>query len=150
MLSYGIYTACKASGILLFFNLHQKTCLLILERGRGKERESERNMEVTSIHQLPLVHTRTRDKICNPGRCLTKKGTQDRLVHGTMLQSSHTDQDCVILKDTCSKPGINIWHCLSHSYRYQDMKEKIRALISMPFSHICKYFTSYFRNSKFY
>ena len=97
-----------------------------------------------NIHQLPLVHTRTRDQICNPCMCLTENGTHDLLVYRTMLQSNHTNQDGVSLKGTCSKPGINTWPCLSHSYRYQDVKEKIRVLISMPFSHICKYFTTYF------
>ena len=41
-----------------FFNPYPRTCLLILERGEGRERQRERNIDVReNINQLPLIGT---------------------------------------------------------------------------------------------
>ena len=39
-----------------FFNSHPKTCLLILERGEGREREWERNIDVREKHRSVASH----------------------------------------------------------------------------------------------
>ena len=51
----------------LYFYLHLKTCLLILERGREGERT--RNINMRNIDRLPLVHAPTGDQTCNLGMC---------------------------------------------------------------------------------
>ena len=61
--------------ILLFFNSHQRICLLILEseeegeskRERERERERERNMDERNTNQLPPIHTPTGDGTRNLG-----------------------------------------------------------------------------------
>ena len=56
------------------FYPHLRTRLLILERGEGREREKERN-----IDGLPLVHALTWDQARNLGLC------PDPLVYGMAL-----------------------------------------------------------------
>ena len=42
--------------VFLFLNSHPRTCLLILERREGRERERKRNIDVREKHQhLPLM-----------------------------------------------------------------------------------------------
>ena len=43
-----------------FFNI-------FLERGEGREKEKETDMDVRNIDQLPLECSWTRDQTCNPG-----------------------------------------------------------------------------------
>ena len=43
--------------LLLFFYLHLRTCLLILQRGEWREKETERNINVREKHQLVATHT---------------------------------------------------------------------------------------------
>ena len=38
--------------ITIFLNPYPRTCLLILERGEGREKERERNIDVREKHQL--------------------------------------------------------------------------------------------------
>ena len=43
--------------------------LFILERGEGREKKRERNIDVRNIHQLNLVHAPTGEQTCNLGMC---------------------------------------------------------------------------------
>ena len=52
-------------GFFFFLNLHPRTCLLILERGEGREREGERNMDVSNIDWLPPLQVPTGDQTLN-------------------------------------------------------------------------------------
>ena len=50
--------------LAIFLNIY-----LFLERGEGRKKEWERNIDVRNINLLPLVHAPTRDQTCNPGTC---------------------------------------------------------------------------------
>ena len=53
----------------IFFYLLKNFIYLFLERGKGREKERERNIDVWEKHWLPLAHTPTRDRTRNPGTC---------------------------------------------------------------------------------
>ena len=55
--------SCIFKQILVYFSLF----ILFLERGEGRGKDKERNIDVRNIDQLPLVRTLTRDPTCNLG-----------------------------------------------------------------------------------
>ena len=65
----------KLQFMVLIFYSHPRTCLLILERQEGKEREREGKTLICerNIDHLPLACTPTRDQACNPGMCLSRE-----------------------------------------------------------------------------
>lgn len=64
--------------------------LIFFEREgeRGNERKRVRERSIGCLPYMPLPWIEPRTWVC----ALTENGTHDPLVHGTMLQPSHTSQ----------------------------------------------------------
>ena len=68
-LSYPMWWPLTVGGCINFFYPHPRMCLLILERGKGRQREKEISMQESNIDRLPPVCTPTRDRTPNLGMC---------------------------------------------------------------------------------
>ena len=92
-----------------YFYPHSRTCILILERWEGREKERERNIDVREKHQSGASHKRP-DQGPNLQCALTRNRTGDLLLCSMMPnQLSHTGQSSKFFLKNVPHPPWLVW-----------------------------------------
>ena len=118
--------------IYYFFNPHTRACLLILERGEGREKVRERNINVREKHWLAALHTYPDQGWTATQACaLTWNRTWALSVCGMISsQLSHTGQgyNNIFIKSVYLYPDCVPWSIINYLTQKYDLPRQKKRL----------------------